>query len=805
MNKYKNTDPVIVIIATSFARTDLLLERSLKSVYEQTNINPHQIYIVDDNPRKEGELFSEEHANIKKVIKRLQKEILKPKFEHFKQQRQIYNLEFDNFFHTTLIQNTRTKGYSGTGAWNTAAFKALRYSGRNYFLAFLDDDDEWEKEYLETLYESVRKPKERKIKGRTKIIKTIASVAGFLRIENKKEIEIQANKETFTKETFFVKNAGLQGSNLFIEQKTFWRIGGFDESLKSATDRDFAIRLIEYENIRPSKEIKFIDKILVKHYAISEKRVTSNPENKKQGLDTFYRKYLHQFSDELKEKSLARAKKLFDYNLNDKIQVEKLKVNLKSILKPKETTIPFNLIIGAISDNAENLTELFKSFLNLYEKHGNLLKDYVFLILENSDNEFKIRPIINYFVSSKKLKIELIHNLSHGRTISENRTLLQKKVYEKGEKLFNNKYVAWIIDDDHLFKLNTINKNGVTNYFKIISEQSNNGIDAMFGLVYDAPPLPFLSTLRSQLIDFYYNLTYFANCKPNEPFILNNLQQSEIEREEFYYDLSNNNFQHLEYPYYWKSERQTNLKAFENFLTETALLSNGVNVFRKLNYAPETIGNVTKKTIYRGGNTIIFNPDLLKTPNYTPEKEYNRRSDFNWSIINKHIFKRELYEIILPLKHDRQLQKMSLVTNEHKLHADIKGLIFYRVFDNILSRENWDVKKDFKNEMRFYNQVKRDTFFKIKVNNYRILSLTNLILYKLKNVKLWWFNNEYRKEINYIVQQNIYVMEVLRVELGKRKFQVFLQNLEQNMKMDNDFINKVITEMKIIKQRNGLK
>ena len=110
-----------------------------------------------------------------------------------------------------------------------------------------------------------------------------------------------------------------------------------------------------------------------------------------------------------------------------------------------------------------------------------------------------------------------------------------------------------------------------------------------------------------------------------------------------------------------------------------------------------------------------------------------------------------------------------------------------------------------KNEKRFYNQIKRDTFLKIKINNYRTLSLIHLVLYKLKDVKLWWFNNEYRKQINYIVQQNIYVMEVLRVELGKRKFQVFLQDLEQNMKMDNNFINKIITEIKIIKNRNELK
>lgn len=798
MNKLKNTDPIIVIIATSFARTNLLLERSLKSVYEQININPHQIYIVDDNPIQDGKIYSDEYIKVKDVIETLREKILKPKFEIFKKQRDICNIEFENFFHTNLIQNTRTKGFSGTGAWNSGAFKALRYSKRNFFLAFLDDDDEWKTNYLETLYESVSKPEKKLIDGKLKNIKIIASVPGFFRIETEKTIEIKANRDTFTKDNFFIGNPGLQGSNLFIEMKTFWTIGGFDESLKSATDRDLAIRLIEYERILAQKKIVFVDKCLVNHYATSENRVTTIPDNKKHGLDLFYRKYLHQFSKELQEESLNRAKKLFNYTILD--ITDKLEINSTKKTSKKDIVTPFNLIIGAISDNANHLTELFKSFSNLYQKYGIYINDYRLLILENTSNEYEIRPIINYFISKKKLNIELVNNIPNGRSIAENRTFLQQKVYEKGKSLFDNDYVSWIIDDDHLFKFDTQNEIIIPNYFKIIADQSTNGVDAMFGQISDAPPLPFLSTLRSQLIDFYYNLTYFVNCDPKEKFELNPLQKVNVKRKEFYYDLSNNNFQHLEYPYYQKSQELTNFDAFKNFLKETALLSNGVNVFRKLTFEPDAIGNITNKSsIYRGGNTIIFNPELLKIPNYTPEKEYNRRSDFNWSIINKNIFNRELCEIVLPLKHDRKLQKTSLITNENKLQADIRGLIFYRVFENILSKENWENKTDHKNELKYYDQIKRQTFLKIKINNYRTQLLIHLILEILKDVKLWWFKNEYREEINHNVQQNIFIMEVLRIELGKRKFQMLLQDLEDNMEIDGDFINRVIAEMKNIK------
>ena len=801
-----NTDPIIVILATSSARTDLLLERSLKSVYEQVNINPHQIYIVDDNHIKEGRRYSDEFKNIKKVINNLRKNILRPKFDKFKNKRETHNLKFEGYFHTKLIQNTRTKEFSGTGARNSGAFKALLYSKRNYFLAFLDDDDKWMPNYLETLFESVIKPEKIKINGKLKNIKTIASIAGFLRIEKDKKIEIQAKEKDFNKENFFVSNPGLQGSNLFIELKTFWTIGGFDESLKSTADRDLGIRLAEYVRIRPSKKVVFIDNILVNHYAISKNRVTTNSNNKKLGLDSFYRKYYHQFSKDLQEKSLTRAKKLFNYDISNIIPNTTDNPSVKSdiVLNEKNEKIEsFNLVIGTISDNANNLIQLLKSFYSLYQKHGKWLKDYRFLVVENTRDEYELRPIIDYFVTKKKLNIELIKNIGNDSSISKNRDYLQKKVYEKGNKEFNNNQISWIIDDDCLFKFDAENEIKRPNYFKIISEKKKCKMDAFFGQVSDAPPLPFLSTLRTQLIDFYYNLTYFANCNPKDKFELNKLQKINKERKEFYYDLSSKNYQHLEYPYYLHPKELTNKEVFQDFLKETALLSNGVNTFRKLTFKEKMLGNITNKSsIYRGGNTVIYNSELLLIPNYTPE-ENNRRSDFNWSIISKNIFNHKLYEIILPLKHDRKLQKTPLVTNATKLQADIKGLVFYRLFENVLSEENWEIKTQHKNELKYYRHVKNQVFRKIKINNYRTQYLIHLILEILEDVKLWWFENEFRAEINYDIQQNIFTLEVLRIELGKRKFKILIQDLEDNMKIDNDFINRVISHMKILKSKNN--
>jgi len=795
------TDPIIVVIATSFARTEILLKRALTSVYNQTNINPHQIYIVDDNPIAKDSEFSDEYGKIKKVIKDLQKTILKEKFKIYKEKHNIPNLRFENFFHTTIIKNTRTKGFSGTGAWNTAAFKSMQYSGRNYFLAFLDDDDEWNKNYLQLLYAETKKTEERRsIAGKTKTIKPVAVIAGINRIEKDKLLDIICNKDNFTRENFFIKNPGLQGSNLFIELKTFWTIGGFDESLKSATDRDLAIRLIDYVNLRTSKSVKFINKILVNHYAINENRVTAISKNKKEGLDTFYRKYLHQFSKDIQKQSLDRAKKLFNYTLPETVEEKNISKRNTSQINNETSNDTINLIIGTISDNETNLRELFKSFYNLLQKYNKNIVSYKFLVLENTNNEYKIRPIINYFTSIKNLDIEIIPQHAENKSISENRNILQKKIYEKGQTIFEGNFIAWIIDDDCLFKADTINgETIIPNYFKYFSDYSKQSYDAIFGQVSDAPPLPFLSTLRTQLLDFYYNLSYFAHCNPSDKFELNNLQKINAKQNEFYYDLSSKNYQHLEYPYFQYKNELTNKEAFIQFIKETALLSNGVNVFRKLEFDKKEIGKITKPSIYRGGNTIVFNPELLNIPNYTPDKEYNRRSDFNWSIINNNILNCKLLEAVLPLKHERKLQKTSLVTNETKLQADIKGLIFYRLFEKIVSRENWEEKNEYKNELRFYNQLKKQTLTKIKINNFRIQNLLHLILNILENRKLWWYNNEFRAELNYYIQQNIFTLEVLIIELGKRKFQLLLKYLERNMKIDDKFIKRIIADMKKIK------
>ena len=381
------------------------------------------------------------------------------------------------------------------------------------------------------------------------------------------------------------------------------------------------------------------------------------------------------------------------------------------------------LIIGTISDNQQQLEVFLKSFESLLLKYGEPhIETYQIIVLENG----------------KKLTIDSALNIQkisqHSKkSIAENRTYLQLYIYQNSSR----KSIIWIVDDDLRF----INNNKILNYFSYIKKLSKENIDATFGLVSQTPPLPFLSMISMQLRDFNFNLSYFSEARENSSFIDNsnlNLKLM-LDNKEFYYDLSHLYSENLNTHYYWTHDKcLTYRESFKIFLEETTQLSKGINVFRKLKFQVTDFGQVGNESIYRGGNTIIFNKELLLIPNYTLEKNsYNRRSDFNWALINKHLFGRKLKEIVLPLEHNRELDNHSFTRDKKKLEADIAGLLFYRIFELLLQGE------DHKRIMDFYIKTKKE-LLQLFESNYR----KNLLLIQestalLADPRKWWHENEY--------------------------------------------------------------
>lgn len=820
-----NCDPVIVVIATSMERTDMLLERSLRSVYEQENVNPRAIYVVDDNKKiNSNDRNSGQYYIIKRKIKNFRRDFfgrkLKCNFQDVP----------DSLFHTSIVSNTRTHGNSGTGAWNTGAFRALEFSTKNY-LAILDDDDEWHPSYLR---ECLDKSQIRETENHKE--RVVAVITGILRKEPDKTIEMIIAPSDFTAENFFIGNPGFQGSNMFIRLDTFWKIGGFDESMRSATDRDLAIRLIEYQLSSNSARFQFNEKCLVTHY-VHAGQVTSNFNNKCQGLDLFYRKYLHLMDENIKKKSMERAKRLFNYNYSVSIPVGIH--NFQKQLSIAKTAIsganPFNLLIGITSNNTENL----KNFLSRYTTLPNrcLLQEYNIIIFENTGDEFAIRPIILYFTNEKGLNIKLITTVEQkeilknypykdlfsdesvdSKSIAFSRSLLQYYLRGIAKEKYQDNCVIWIVDDDLIPEvLIDGGKHGVEvrqmdflEHIALLKEKK--AFDIVLGTVTDAPPLPFLSSLRTQLLDLYFNLSWFSQQNPGEEYS-NNLKDNlsfMSGNRDFYYDLSSKDFKHLETPFWWlciENSPKNIRDAFDFFLDDIIHFGKACNVFRPLIIREEDWGILGNESILRGGNTLIFNPEVLEFPNYSPtigNKEGNlvlRRSDFNWAIAQQYIFKRKVMEANIPLRHHRRLQSSSFILNEEKLTSDLYGMAFYRALLSLLQKKSLDSlsKKDLKRSTIFFKAKLKEIIKKMKINNLRSQNLAWKIICLLQDTRYWWYKNEYRSDLNSKIQEVLYIIQALKYEIGKRKFQIYIKSIEKGInRTNNTFIEQYIEKIRLI-------
>jgi glycosyltransferase involved in cell wall biosynthesis len=102
------------------------------------------------------------------------------------------------------------------------------------YIAFLDDDDLWDPDYLEKISSLISKKK-------SKII--YAWLIDWHNNINKPGKKLQPDLPI---ETFLYKNPGSVISNLVVDRKTFVSLGGFDEYIHPSYDKDFLIRALHF-------------------------------------------------------------------------------------------------------------------------------------------------------------------------------------------------------------------------------------------------------------------------------------------------------------------------------------------------------------------------------------------------------------------------------------------------------------------------------------------------------------------------------------------------------------------------------
>ena len=102
------------------------------------------------------------------------------------------------------------------------------------YLAFLDDDDYWHKNYLNQA---------KKILIQKKYDMIITNVK---RVDGKKKSKFTYfdNKTFFKIKDFLNKNPGSLCSNLIVKKKTFISLGGFDKNVGGSSDKDLVMKFI---------------------------------------------------------------------------------------------------------------------------------------------------------------------------------------------------------------------------------------------------------------------------------------------------------------------------------------------------------------------------------------------------------------------------------------------------------------------------------------------------------------------------------------------------------------------------------
>ncbi len=271
---------VAVLVATSNQRTHWLESRCLRSVYSQHGVDPGavSVVVVDDNSEPA------EYANVETAVSRLRLTLKLP----------------DTALRTHVMRNARTRGHSGTGAWNTGLEFLSDHSGvRADYVAILDDDDEYEPTHLANCLAAARPD----VIG---VFERLAWVrAGVAQVHELTAADLK-------REAFFVGNPGIQGSNLFVRADALAAIGGFDEALPNTTDRDLMIRLLGHAALSGGR-FAVLPSVGVRYFDHDSYRVNTDIARKHRGLDLFYAKHRVDFSDEHLRASLERAYRLFGY------------------------------------------------------------------------------------------------------------------------------------------------------------------------------------------------------------------------------------------------------------------------------------------------------------------------------------------------------------------------------------------------------------------------------------------------------------------------------------------------------------
>ncbi|MCZ6692184.1 MAG: glycosyltransferase [Planctomycetota bacterium] len=358
--------------------------------------------------------------------------------------------------------------------------------------------------------------------------------------------------------------------------------------------------------------------------------------------------------------------------------------------------------------------------------------------------------------------------------IGRARTLIERYVYVFARSIPES--VVWILDDD--MRLDNLifvpDGQGIRrerlDLLRHVARLKAAGYPIAIGGNTGEPPVPFSSTVRTQMVDLYHNLHCLARFDPLQQLPDRSAENAHLRqgRTDFYYDLSRLETDRLESPFWVDPARPGELvqEAFHRVSSAADRILAGEEIFRPL--LLETRGDPLKEaypSVRRGGNTFIFDLEALRdTPNATVSENgrESRRSEMMWAVLNRYVRGRAIVEVPLPVRQDRSMLPVSGLDLE-KLLDDFRGYALYSSLLDLLERRrevrqrsgNGNKKDDliFKPDditlgvgrVRKYLQERLDAFTQ---SFYRVEGLTfaiRVVLDPARTPGAWWHKDEAAK------------------------------------------------------------
>ena len=656
--------PLIAAVVATHNRPELLAGRALASVACQTR-PPDLLVIVDDSSLETRHINAEIVARFKSVGTK-----------------------------TIYLENRRTPG--AAGAWNTA-LTHLQVIAQSTFVAILDDDDSWEPGYLQQCEKAVSEQK----------LDMVAAGIVFHEpgIQNGRLLN---PPDLLDVSGLLVRNTHIQGSNLFVTLRKLLEAGGFDEALVSTTDRDICIRLADLGTVRYGA----LTMHLVHHHADNDRFRLSTPggDAKRAGLRYFYCKYQGRMSKAQQAAFIERSRRLFDCDPSAKTS------SLPPIVPaPNYTSTEgkLDLVVGTItSPNVCRVASLMTSLVHRIGGRKDVMLKVV--LLENGGQDAASRDALSEAIdqaSQQGLDVSLMTRerqtadtdagvfdateaqLSGQKSIALSRTMLQHYLFLEAK--LRPGAVVWILDDDVVLEGLDYGPDGHVqvqdvDYVSAIKLLKKTGVSVALCQVTGDPPLPILSSVRTQLVDLYHNLHRLAALRPGATFPNSQDENMSVRltRRDYYYDISNDETDHLELPF-WYEASINGLNAgrvFKEMVSGLPGVLNGIQVFRPLiRTEPSDSVSVTLPSVNRGPATLVFDIQALRDfPNAVPAINGldTRRSDMVWSLLNQFVGGRKIVQISLPVRQIREVST-GLKPDFASLLQDIWGHALYSSLQDV--------------------------------------------------------------------------------------------------------------------------